>query len=108
MPRASNIWSTQSNGNMGETTPLFLGRNDVELYYNSLKYALNIAPSPTGSMMKRNGTEFVLSVPYGQRLEKFSFNTEQEYLLLIDCLINFYRMLITILKIQHIKVSFML
>ena len=76
-----NTWMIQSNMNGGETSPLIEGRKDVQLYYNSLETAENVLSLPQGGMTKRDGTKTIAQINDIVRIEPFSFNTEQNYLL---------------------------
>jgi hypothetical protein len=74
-------WTFQSNMNRGELDPLLVGRIDLQAYYNGVSLAQNVLSIPQGGLKKRPGQEF-LGVALGDgRVENFSFNTEQNYLL---------------------------
>lgn len=75
------IWNFQSNMNRGELDPLLVGRIDIQAYYNGLRSARNVLALPQGGVKRRPGQDF-LGVGLGDgRLENFSFNIEQNYLL---------------------------
>jgi hypothetical protein len=75
-------WTFQSNMNRGELDPLLVGRIDLQAYYNGVALAQNVLSIPQGGLKKRPGQEF-LGVALGDgRVENFSFNTEQNYLLI--------------------------
>lgn len=75
------VWQIQSNLNRGEIDPIAIGRTDLDAYYNGVRLATNVLPIPQGGMKKRAGQKF-LGIALGDgRLENFSFNVEQNYLL---------------------------
>jgi hypothetical protein len=79
-------WTFQSNMNRGELDPLLVGRIDLQAYYNGVALAQNVLSIPQGGLKKRPGQEF-LGVALGDgRVENFSFNTEQNYLLIFTAL----------------------
>lgn len=82
----ADLWQLQSSLNSGELDPLLLGRTDLQAYYNGLQTAKNMLSFPQGGMKKRPGTEFVASTFGDGRIEKFSFSTEQNYLLVFTAL----------------------
>jgi hypothetical protein len=75
------IWSAQSNFTKGELDPLLLGRVDLEAFYQGVQKATNMLSIPQGGMKKRPGTKYVATALGNGRLENFSFNIEQNYLL---------------------------
>ena len=75
------IWTTQSNFTKGEVDPTLLGRTDLDTYYQSVQTATNVLSIPQGGLKKRAGTSYVATALGDGRLESFSFNTEQNYLL---------------------------
>lgn len=75
------IWQFQSNMNRGELDPTLVGRIDIQAYYNGLRTASNILTSPQGGAKRRPGQEFLGSALGNGRLENFSFNILQSYLL---------------------------
>ena len=77
----ADLWNIQSNLNRGELDPLLLGRTDLTAYYNGVQTARNVLCLPQGGMKKRPGTEFLGEALGNGRLENFSFNVEQNYLL---------------------------
>jgi hypothetical protein len=86
------IWNFQSNMNRGELDPLLLGRIDIQAYYNGLRTASNILTLPQGGVKRRPGQEFLGSTFGNGRLENFSFNTEQSYLLVFtDLKVEIYK-----------------
>lgn len=80
------IFSVQSNMNRGEINPLALGRIDLDAYYNGLKTATNVLAIPQGGMKKRPGMAFLNTGLGDGRIENFSFNVEQNYLLVFTAL----------------------
>ena len=75
------MWQFQSNLNRGELDPLLVGRIDLNAYYNGVFTAQNVLSIPQGGLKKRPGTEFIGEALGNGRLENFSFNVEQNYLL---------------------------
>jgi hypothetical protein len=75
------IWTFQSNMNRGELTPTLAGRIDIQAYYNGLKEATNVLTVPQGGAKRRPGQDFLGSSLGNGRLENFSFNITQSYLL---------------------------
>jgi len=75
------LWHFQSSLNKGELDPRLAGRIDLAAYYNGLKTATNVLALPQGGMTKRAGMEYIATATANGRLEPFSFNTEQNYLL---------------------------
>ncbi len=75
------IWSAQSNFTKGELDPLLLGRVDLESFYQGVQQATNVLSIPQGGMKKRPGTKYIATALGDGRLENFSFNVEQNYLL---------------------------
>lgn len=79
-------WTFQSNMNRGELDPLLVGRIDLQAYYNGVALAQNVLSIPQGGLKKRPGQEF-LGIALGDgRTENFSFNVEQNYLLVFTAL----------------------
>jgi hypothetical protein len=75
------IWTATSNFTKGELDPLLIGRVDLEAFYQGVREATNVLAIPQGGLKKRPGMEY-LGESYGDgRLEGFSFNTEQNYLM---------------------------
>lgn len=77
----ANLWQFQSVLNRGELDPLAIGRIDLQSYYNGVETALNVLAIPQGGLKKRPGQEFLATALGDGRLENFSFNVEQNYLL---------------------------
>lgn len=75
------VWNFQSNLNKGELDPLLVGRIDIQAYYNGLKAATNTLTLPQGGVKRRPGQDFLGASIGDGRLENFSFNTQQNYLL---------------------------
>ena len=75
------IWTFQSNMNRGELDPLLVGRIDIQAYYNGLRTASNVLTLPQGGVKRRPGQEFLGAALGNGRLENFSFNIQQNYLL---------------------------
>lgn len=75
------IWTLQSNLNRGEIDPRAIGRVDLDAYYNGVRSATNCLPIPQGGMKKRPGMEYLGTAIGNGRIEKFAFNTTQQYLL---------------------------
>lgn len=77
----ANLWQFQSVLNRGELDPLTVGRIDLQQYYNGVSKALNVLAIPQGGLKKRPGQEYLATALQNGRLENFSFNVEQNYLL---------------------------
>lgn len=75
------IWQFQSNMNRGELDPTLVGRIDIQAYYNGLRKATNVLTAPQGGAKRRPGQDFLGPALGDGRLENFSFNIEQSYLL---------------------------
>lgn len=75
------IYNLQSNFNKGELDPLLLGRGDLEAYYGGCKQAKSVVTLPQGGIARRSGTEYLAELPESARLETFSFNETENYLL---------------------------
>lgn len=75
------IWNFQSNMNRGELDPTLLGRIDIQAYYNGLRTATNVLTLPQGGVKRRPGQDFLGAAIDNGRLENFSFNVQQNYLL---------------------------
>lgn len=86
------LWNFQSNMNRGELDPLLVGRIDIQAYYNGLRTASNVLTLPQGGVKRRPGQEY-LGTAYGDgRLENFSFNVLQNYLLVFtDLKVQIYK-----------------
>ncbi len=86
------IWTFQSNMNRGELDPLLVGRIDIQAYYNGLRTASNVLTLPQGGVKRRPGQEFLGETFGDGRLENFSFNVEQNYLLVFtDLKVEIYK-----------------
>lgn len=81
----ADLWQFQSVLNRGELDPIAVGRIDLQQYYNGVATAKNVLAIPQGGLKKRPGTEHIFEDDLyglsGGRLENFSFNVEQTYLL---------------------------
>jgi hypothetical protein len=75
------IFTLQSNLNRGELDPKLLGRSDLEAYYAGCQQASNVLCLPQGGVVRRPGTVYKGTLPSSGRMENFSFNNEQQYLL---------------------------
>lgn len=80
------LWNFQSNLNRGELDPLAVGRIDLQSYYHGVRTGTNVLALPQGGMKKRPGMEFLGTGLGDGRLESFSFNVEQNYLLVFTAL----------------------
>lgn len=76
-----DAWTFQTNMNRGELDPQLTGRIDLAAYYNGLRTAENVLTIPQGGVKKRSGMEYLGAAEGDGRLELFSFNVEQNYLL---------------------------
>lgn len=77
----ADLWTFQSSMVRGELSPQLTGRVDLAAYYNGLKTATNVLTIPQGGVKKRYGMEYLATAEGNGRLETFSFNVEQNYLL---------------------------
>lgn len=75
------IWKAQSNFTKGELSPLLYGRTDLAMFYQAVEEATNVLSIPQGGLKKRPGTKYIDTQLGDGRLENFSFNTEQNYLM---------------------------
>lgn len=75
------LWQAQSAFTNGELDPKLYGRVDLEAYYKGVQEATNVLAIPQGGLRKRGGMEYLGTALGGGRLENFSFNVEQNYLL---------------------------
>jgi len=75
------LWQFQSNMNRGELDPLLVGRIDIQAYYNGLRTAFNVLTLPQGGVKRRPGQDFIGIALGDGRVENFSFNVLQSYLL---------------------------
>lgn len=80
------LFQAQSTLNRGELDPKTFGRIDLAQYYQGLATAKNVLCLPQGGVTKRPGTlyMFELESPGNGRLETFTFNLEQTYLLIFQ------------------------
>lgn len=77
----ADLWTFQTNMNKGELDPMLVGRIDIQAYYNGVASAKNFLAIPQGGLKKRPGQEYLGTALGDGRLENFSFNVEQNYLL---------------------------
>ena len=75
------LWQIQTSMNRGELVPTLVGRIDLAAYYAGVETALNVLSIPQGGLKKRPGQEYLATALGNGRLENFSFNVEQTYLL---------------------------
>lgn len=84
MPR---LRSLKNNFTAGEIAPDLLGRPDLAAYANGAARLRNVLIRPTGGIERRPGLRHVASIAGAAdqpaRLVAFSFNAEQQYLLLL-------------------------
>ena len=85
-------FSVQSNLNRGEIDPIAIGRVDLDAYYNGVRTGDNVLPIPQGGMKKRPGMGYLGTALGDGRIENFSFNVEQNYLLVFtDLKVQIYK-----------------
>lgn len=82
----ADLWTFQTNFTRGELDPQLAGRIDLAAYYSGVETATNVLATPQGGLKKRPGQEIIdekegVSPNFDGRLENFSFNTEQNYVL---------------------------
>lgn len=70
--------------NSGELDPLLYGRTDVEAYQHGAASLQNVVCLPQGGVRRRAGIAYTYSFSNNVRIVPFSFNTEQDYLLVFD------------------------
>lgn len=80
----ADLWQFQSVLNRGEIDPQAIGRIDLQQYYQGLAEAKNVLATPQGGVKKRPGTQHIGESLFDGRLENFSFNVEQSYLLVFS------------------------
>lgn len=80
------IWTAQTSFTRGELDPKLVGRNDLESFYKGAADLTNIVCIPQGGAEKRPGMEHLGDALNDGRLENFSFNVEQNYLLVFSAL----------------------
>lgn len=81
------VWSFQTAFTRGELDPRLAGRIDIQAYYSGLETASEVLCIPQGGIQRRPGTVYLGSALGSDgRLEKFSFNTSIEYLLVFTYL----------------------
>ena len=76
-----NPWVLQTNLTGGELSPLLAGQLNLQSYYNGLETETNMLSIPQGGAKKRPGMEYLATALGDGRVEPFSFNTEQNYLI---------------------------
>lgn len=81
MPR---VRSLKNAFNAGELDPLLWARTDVKAYRNGAATLRNVVCLPQGGVRRRNGIAYLSTFSSNVRLVPFSFNTEQDYLLVFD------------------------
>lgn len=77
----ADLWTFQTNFNRGELDPQLTGRIDLAAYYAGMRTAENVLTIPQGGVKKRPGMGFINESLGDGRIENFSFNVEQNYLL---------------------------
>lgn len=75
------LWNFQTSFTRGELDPRLVGRIDIQSYYSGVRKAENVLSIPQGGITRRPGTEYIGQALGEGRLEKFSFSTSLEYLL---------------------------
>lgn len=77
--------SIRNNLSGGEISPALALRNDLAKYQNGLTRCENMIIRPQGGAYSRAGTKYIGPLPTtGVRLIPFSFNTEQNYVLIFS------------------------
>ncbi len=77
----AKAWKIQSSMNKGELDPLLVGRLDLSAYTSGVELGKNVLSIPQGGLKKVPGTKYLGTALGDGRTENFSFNTEQNYLL---------------------------
>jgi len=80
------LWTAQTSFTRGELDPKLAGRTDLESYYKGAFELTNVLSIPQGGAQKRPGMEHLGDAINDGRLENFSFNVEQNYLLVFSAL----------------------
>lgn len=78
------IHQFQSNLNRGELDPRLAARVDVEAYYSGLSSARNVQLIPQGGAKKRPGTRKLDEHTRWDKLFRFSFNNDTNYLIAFE------------------------
>lgn len=78
----AKAWKIQSSMNKGELDPLLVGRLDLSAYFSGVELGSNVLSIPHGGLKKVPGTKYLGTALGNGREENFSFNTEQNYLLI--------------------------
>lgn len=82
----AKLWQLQTNFTRGEIDPQLVGRVDLAAFYAGMALAQNVLTIPQGGIKKRPGMEFLNESLDDGRIENFSFNVEQNYLLVFTAL----------------------
>ena len=83
MPRVIKV---QTNASVGEINPELRGRIDLQQYESALERARNVICKPQGSVERRPGLKYVMTLPgaatpeSGVRAVPFAFSTTQTYM----------------------------
>lgn len=81
------IWQIQSVLNRGELDPKIVGRTDLQQYYQGVELGDNTKCIPQGGQTKRGGQQYIDEPSFTPlRIENFSFNVEQNYVLVFSAL----------------------
>lgn len=85
----------QTNFTSGELSPEMYGRVDLTKYANGAARLRNFIPRPQGGIMRRPGSAYIATAPNSSVTTRviipFSFNTIQNYLIVIDNDITIYK-----------------
>lgn len=77
----AELWQLQTNFTRGELDPKAVGRTDLGAYYAGGALLQNVLTDPLGGAKKRPGMQYLATALGDGRIENFSFNVEQNYLL---------------------------
>lgn len=80
------LWTAQTSFTRGELDPRLVGRTDLESFYKGAFELTNVLSIPQGGVEKRPGMGHSGDALGDGRMENFSFNVEQNYLLVFSAL----------------------
>ena len=78
------VWMPKATFGSGELSPTMARRSDTRQHQDGAALMRNVRLLNTGGFSRRPGTRHMLTVPAGGRLIEFTFNVDQEYLLVFS------------------------
>lgn len=78
------VWLPKTTFGAGELSPSMARRSDTRQHQDGAQLMRNVRLLNAGGFRRRPGTRHLLTVPAGSRLVEFTFNIEQEYLLIFS------------------------